>query len=93
MTYLLNAFAYYFNPGVTENISSLKLKAKDPKDGRMRNCWYLLQSVAHTGPCVVKQGLRLAATTWHTAELMSPKHRISLVVCLPLLLPLFRLWW
>ena len=48
MTYLLNVFAYYFNPGVTENTSSLKLKAKDPKDGRTRNCWYLLQSVAHT---------------------------------------------
>ena len=47
MTYLLNTFAYYFNPGVKENISSLKLKAKDQKGIRIGNCWYLLLNVAH----------------------------------------------
>lgn len=28
MTYLLNTFAYYFNPGITENIDSMEFKIK-----------------------------------------------------------------
>lgn len=53
---LLNTFAYYFNPDVMENISSLKLKAKGQMDGRVGNSWHLFQSVAHRRVCLSLQG-------------------------------------
>lgn len=53
---LLNTFAYYFNPDVMENISSLKLKAKGQMDGRVGNSWHLFQSVAHRRVCLLPRG-------------------------------------
>ena len=95
VTYLLNTFAYYCNPGVTENISSLILEAKGQKTGRAGNSWYLLQSVAHyTSLCVTKWGLTLTFMTCHRAMLGAVfRDLIFLVVCSLLPLPLLRLQW